>query len=125
MATPSPATSGSQQQLFESAVDALNTLFGSHPGFRAVHAKGLLCEGAFTPSVTAPSLSRAPHFQAAVPVTVRFSNFTGIPNIPDSDPYANPRGLAIRFHLPDESGTDIVSHSFNGFPAGTVEEFIG
>jgi len=123
MATP--ATSNPQQQLFESAVDALNALFGSHPGFRAVHAKGVLCEGTFTPSTDAASLSRAPHFQTTVPVTVRFSDFTGIPNIPDTDPNANPRGLAIRFHLPNGSDADIVAHSFNGFPVGNVEEFVG
>jgi catalase len=122
MATPAPSN---QQQLFESAVDALNALFGSHPGFRAVHAKGLLCEGTFMPSATAASFSRAPHFQTTVPVTVRFSAFTGIPNIPDTDPNANPRGLAIRFHLPGGGNADIVAHSFNGFPAGTVEEFVG
>jgi catalase len=125
MATPTPATSASQQQLFESAVDALNTLFGSHPGFRAAHAKGVLCEGTFTPAATAPSVSRAPHFHDSVPVTVRFSDATGIPNIPDTDPNANPRGIAVRFHLPGGGDSDIVAHSFNGFPVGTVEEFVG
>ena len=31
--------------------------------------------------------------------------------------------LAIKFHLPDGSDTDIVAHSFNGFPAATAYEF--
>jgi catalase len=123
MATP--ATSNPQQQLFESAADALNALFGSHPVFRAVHAKGVLCEGTFTPAASATSLSRAPHFQTTVPVTVRFSDFTGIPNIPDPDPNANPRGLAVRFHLPNGSDADIVAHSFNSFPISNVDEFVG
>jgi catalase len=36
---------------------------------------------------------------------------------------ASPRGLALKFHLPDGSETDLVTHSFNGFPAPTAEEF--
>lgn len=31
--------------------------------------------------------------------------------------------MAIRFHLPDGSDTDIVAHSFNGFPVATADEF--
>jgi catalase len=58
-------------------------------------------------------------------VTVRFSNFAGIPTIPDNDPQgASPRGCAIRFHLADHVHTDIVAHSVDTFPARTVEEFL-
>jgi catalase len=111
--------------LYEQIVDALNTLFGVHPGFRAAHAKGIVCEGSFTPAAGATSISRAAHLQgASVPVTCRFSNSTGVPNIPDGDPNANPRGLAIRFHAPGAGETDIVSHSANGFPVSTAEEFL-
>jgi catalase len=124
MATPTPASSH-LQDVYEKCVDALNTLFGAHAGFRATHAKGVLCDGTFTPAPAAASLSRAPHFQAAVPVTVRFSDSTGIPNIPDADPNASPRGCGVKFHLPDGSDADIVAHSFNGFPVGTAEEFLG
>lgn len=125
MATPSTGTSGQNEQLYGQLVDALNTLFGVHPGFRATHAKGVICQGAFTPTSAAASLSRAPHFQgAATPVTVRFSDFTGIPNIPDNDSNANPRGMGIKFHATGGTDTDIVAHSFNGFPVGTAEEFL-
>jgi catalase len=55
---------------------------------------------------------------------VRFSDFAGIPTVPDGDPNASPRGMAVRFHLPDGTDTDIVAHSYNGFPARTVEEFL-
>jgi catalase len=58
-----------------------------------------------------------------VPVTVRFSANTGIAKIADADPMASPRGLAIRFHLPDGSESDLVTHSYNGFPAKDPEEF--
>jgi catalase len=124
MATPSSATSNQQQELYERLVDALQGLFGKYPGYRAVHAKGIVCEGTFTPSASAASLSRAPHFQQSVPVTARFSNFTGVPNIPDGDPNANPRGLGLKFHLPGGIEADIVAHSHNGFPVGTAEEFL-
>jgi catalase len=89
-----------------------------------VHAKGIVLTGKFTPSTTAASLSTAPHFQGGtLSVVARFSNFAGIPAVADTDPLADPRGLALRFHLPDGSDTDLVTHSFNGFPAATSDEF--
>lgn len=101
------------------------TIFGQHPGFRPAHAKGTLLTGTFTPSPDAASLTRAPHaMRASTPVTVRFSNSTGLPLIPDNDPNASPHGLAIRFHLAEHSHTDIVSHSTDGFPTRTGQEFL-
>ncbi len=100
-------------------------MFGLHPGFRPAHAKGLLLTGSFTPSPDAIKLTRAPHSKReSTPVTVRFSNSTGVPVIPDNDPNANPRGLAIRFHLGEHVHTDIVSHSTDGFPTRTGDEFL-
>jgi catalase len=105
-------------------VDALHSAFGKHPNARAVHAKGLILEGTFTPAADAKRISKAPHLQSTtVRVTFRFSDFTGIPNIPDTVGASNPRGLSIKFHLPDGSSTDIVAHSFNGFPTATTDEF--
>jgi catalase len=97
-----------------------------HPGFRAAHAKGLMCEGTFTPSREAANLTRAPHAsRPSTPVTVRYSNSPGLPDIPDNDPArSGPRGIAIRFHLADHAHTDIVAHSANGFPVRTGEEFL-
>ncbi len=124
MATPSAGMSG-KNELYGKLVDALNALFGVHPGFRATHAKGVICEGTFTPNAAAASLCRAPHLAGGTtPVTVRFSDFTGIPNIPDTDPNASPRGMGIKFHVAGGPDTDIVAHSFNGFPVGTAEEFL-
>jgi catalase len=69
-------------------------------------------------------LSKAPHLQrTAVPITVRFSDFAGVPAIPDTDPNASPRGMAVKFHLPDGSDSDLVMHSYNGFPTKTAAEF--
>jgi catalase len=105
-------------------VDALNGVFGRQTTGRAIHAKGIVLEGTFVPGRSARSLSTAPHLNSSsVPVVVRFSNFAGIPAIADTDPLATPRGMAIKFTLPDGATTDIVAHSFNGFPTKTAEEF--
>ena len=70
-------------------LDALDTLSGLHPGFRPAHAKGLMCSGTFTPSPEAAKLTRAPHAsRPSTPVTVRYSDSTGVPTIPDNDPAA-------------------------------------
>lgn len=100
-------------------------IFGEHPGIRPAHGKGTMLNGTFTPSAAAGELSIAQHFQqASTPVFVRFSNSTGLPNIPDTDPNTNPKGMAVRFMLGDRVHTDIVSHSTDGFPARTGEEFL-
>jgi catalase len=107
-------------------LDALDALSGLHPGFRPAHAKGLMCAGMFTPSPEAAHLTRAPHAsRPSTAVTVRYSNATGVPTIPDNDPArSGPRGIAIRFHLAEHVHTDIVAHSTNGFPVRTGEEFL-
>ena len=106
-------------------VDTLNTLSGGpHAGFRANHAKGVLVTGEFTPAATAPGLSKAAHFGKPVPVLVRFSNGTGLPTLPDANGNASPHGIAIRFQLPKDEHTDIVSISASSFPVATPEEFL-
>src|SRR5580692_3368666 len=118
----------SDEKLLALANDLLqqfDQIFGLNPGFRPAHAKGTMLSGVFTPTPQASSLSRAPHFiRENTPVSVRFSNSTGIPLIPDNNPNADPRGLAIRFHLADRVHTDIVSHSTDGFPTHTGAEFL-
>src|SRR2546427_7937608 len=112
--------------LAQQLLGAVDALFGLHPGFRPAHAKGLMCSGTFTPSREGAKLTRAPHARtASTTVTVRYSNSTGVPTIPDNDPArSGPRGMAIRFHLADHAHTDIVAHSTNGFPVRTGEEFV-
>jgi catalase len=73
----------------------------------------------------AASLSRAPHLLApSTPILVRFSNFAAVPGLSDGDSFASPRGMAIKFFLPDGAETDIVVHSYDGFPAATPEAFL-
>src|SRR5436853_18128 len=112
--------------LAQELLNALDALSGLHPGFRPAHAKGLMCSGTFEPSAEAAKLTRAPHAnRPSTPVTVRYSDSTGLPNIPDNDPArSGPRGIGIRFHLDEHLHTDIVAHSFDGFPVRTGEEFL-
>ncbi|MGA3171564.1 MAG: catalase family peroxidase [Chthoniobacteraceae bacterium] len=106
-------------------LEVFDKLFGLHPGYRAAHAKGQMLTGTFTPNAQAKTLSKAAHFnQPSTPVTVRFSNSTGVPIIPDNSPDANPRGCAIRFQLGEHVHTDIVAHSTDGFPARDGYEFL-
>jgi catalase len=108
-------------------LDALDQLAGGlHPGFRPVHAKGVVYSGLFTPSPDAAKLTRAPHAaRPSTPVTVRFSLSAGIPCVADNDPMgASPQGIAVRFHLAEHVHTDIIAHSHNGFPVRTGEEFL-
>jgi catalase len=99
---------------------------GVHPGFRPAHAKGILLRGTFTPSPEAASLTRAPHLHRnSTPVTVRFSDFAGIPTVADNDPQgAGPRGFAVRFHLGEHVHTDIIAHSVDNFPVRTAEGLV-
>jgi catalase len=108
-------------------VDTMTKLAGGpHAAYRSNHAKGIVVKGEFIPAKTAASLTKAMHLQKTnSPVTVRFSNATGVPTIPDADGHAFPKGIAIRFMLPDSQLTDIVSISTNGFPAATPEDFLG
>jgi catalase len=113
--------------LAKDLLDALDVLSGGvQPGFRPAHAKGLMCAGTFAPSPEAAKLTREPHAsRPSTPVTVRYSNGTGLPTMPDNDPArSGPRGIAIRFRLADHAHTDIIAHSTNGFPVRTGEEFV-
>lgn len=120
VAQPEAAAPPSGQQL----VDALHSAFGGDHHVRAVHAKGVMAVGTFTPSAGAASIVRSPLFAGKpASVLVRFSDFPGIPDIPDNVGGASPRGLAIRFTMADGNTTDIVTIAFNGFPTATAGEF--
>jgi catalase len=111
--------------LAQDFVQQFDTLFGLHPGFRPMHAKGILLKGTFTPLPAAASLTRAPHMnRESTPVTVRLSDSTGIPVIPDNNPNATPHGCGIRFHLAERVHTDIIAHAVDAFPAKTGQEFL-
>ena len=109
----------------EKIVDTMNTLWGKHPGVRANHAKGVVVEGSFTSTSAASGLSSAVMFAGKpVPVTVRFSNSTGIPTLPDGSPDANPHGMSIKFQPTDGDTLDVVANSLAFFPVATGEDFL-
>jgi catalase len=120
------AAQAATKTLPEQIADVMVVLAGGvHPGLRFTHTKGLVATGTFTPAPSAKTISRAAHLQdAPVPVTVRFSDGSGIPTIPDNNPNASPHGMAIRFALPGGAYTDIVSNSHNGFFVGTGTDFL-
>src|ERR1041385_1452967 len=87
---------GQDKSLPQQIADELVLLAGGiHTGYRFNHAKGLVVTGTFTAGTGASSVSRAAHLQGGTaPVTVRFSDASGVPNIPDTDPGAVPHGMA-------------------------------
>jgi catalase len=110
-------------ELAEQAVEAVGDIYGRHAGYRAVHAKGILCAGTFTATPEAARLTRAAHMQGEpIEVTVRFSNAGGDPNEHDGIP--DGRGMATKLYLQDGSRTDMLAVTADRFFARTPEEFI-
>lgn len=107
----------------QDATAAEHAAFGRHPGFRALHAKGLVLAGTFAATPEAARLTRAAHLAGEpVPVTARFSNGGGDPRVPDVKP--DVRGLAVKFYLPGGDRTDIVAQTAPRFPVRTPEAFV-
>src|SRR5262245_65965131 len=92
-----PATPSLPQQIADAMVQ-LNG--GIHTGYRFTHAKGIVTTGTFTPAPGAKAISTAAHLKGGpVPVIVRFSDGTGVHQIPDTASAASPRGMALGFAL--------------------------
>ena len=109
--------------LITQIVDTFYKIYGAHPGFRVNHAKGVVAEGSFVATPAASTLSRAALFDGSkIPVTVRFSNDGGFPSVPDGAP-GNPKGMAIKFHMPGGAEVDMVILAVKFFPVATAEEF--
>ena len=119
-----PALAWAQEFPVESGViDAMNKVFGVHPGFRATHAKGIVVEGSFRGTPEGAALSTAALFDGStIPVTVRFSDNGGVPTVRDGSADANPHGMAVKFRLKDGSEADMVTNSLKFFPVSTAEE---
>jgi catalase len=109
--------------LSERLVDSLNQVYGVHPGYRAAHAKGVLCAARLFPTPTAARLCRAAHLAGGeIRAHVRFSNGSGDPTAPDGARDA--RGMAVKFYLPDSTTSDVVALSLPGFFARTSEDLL-
>ena len=119
----SAAARADDTALVTQIVDTFYKIYGTHPGFRVNHAKGVVAEGSFVATPAAAALSRAALFDGSrIPVTVRFSNDGGIPNIPDGTP-SNPKGMAIKFHMSGGAEVDMVILGTQFFPVATGEDF--
>jgi catalase len=117
------STAATPDPVIRQIVDAMRALAGPHPGFRPVHAKGLVCSGMFRASVEAPRVTRAPHFAGqSVPTIIRFANANGNPTVHDGVP--NVRSMAVKFELADGKSADILANSVEGFIARTPEELL-
>jgi catalase len=119
----SAAAADDDASLVTQIVDTFYKIYGTHPGFRVNHAKGVVAEGSFVATPAASALSRAAIFDGSrIPVTVRFSNDGGFPSVPDGAP-SNPKGMAIKFHLPGGAEVDMVILAVKFFPVASGEEF--
>jgi catalase len=117
------ADSSSAKSVVEQIVDVQRAIAGPHPGFRTVHARGIVCTGTFVAGPEANRISKAAHLQGqSVPVTLRFSNGSGDPTAHDGVP--DVRGLAVKFSLPDGRKTDLLGISNEAFLVRTAEDFL-
>ena len=109
----------------EALVNALNAVFGSHPGKRASHSHGFCVKGSFVPSEGAAKLSKAPHLagKGPWPVLGRFSMGGGNPAASNAQK-DNVRALAIHIDLGGGKQTDMVLISAPMFVARTPEKFL-
>lgn len=106
-----------------SMVNALHTAFGEHHA-RAVHTKGIILTGTFTPAPEAKSIVKAPIFAGgSLPVIARFSLFAGIPTLADNDDGASPAGFAVKIKAPDGNDFDIELNQHKDFIVSTFDEF--
>lgn len=109
--------------LYERIVDAANDLYGSHPRYRALHAKGTWCSGTFTATAEAAELTRAAHLQGEpVQALIRFSNGSGDPE--SDDWQRDSRGMAVRFRPPDGEEADLLAVTTPAFVSRTPEDFL-
>src|ERR1700688_880420 len=119
----STLVSADDAALVTEIVDTFYKIYGTHPGFRVNHAKGVVAEGSCVATPAASALTRAARFDGSrVPVTVRFSNDGGIPTVPDGAP-GNPKGMAIKFHMPNGTEVDMVILAVKFFPVATGQQF--
>lgn len=91
----------------EDMVNAINDVFGSHKGYRAVHAKGFCGAGTLTATPEAVRYTKAALFDGrAVPTMFRFSLAPGAPDVSDLEQH--PRSLTARVEDADGTSMDLV-----------------
>lgn len=92
------------------------------PGQRPVHTLGIGVEGKFVASDVARTYCIAEHFNGTpVDASVRFSNGLGGPDRHDG--WSDVRGMAVRFHLSDGFGSDLIATTLGEFFVRNVDDF--
>ncbi|MGB3247183.1 MAG: catalase [Sulfitobacter sp.] len=112
----------SGSDIAEQLVEALHRPDGDD-SLRPVHSIGIGASGTFVASQVAHNYCRAAHFDGnPVPVQVRFSNGSG--SATRHDGWSDVRGFAVRFHLPDDTSTDLIAMTLPEFFTPTPETFL-
>jgi catalase len=92
------------------------------PGQRPVHTLGIGVKAKFVASDVARTYCTAEHFQGqTVDVSVRFSNGLGGPDRHDG--WSDVRGMAVRFHLSEGLGSDLIATTLGEFFVRNVDDF--
>jgi catalase len=103
-------------------LDRFRAVFGSHPGTRRNHAKGVVVTGHFESNGNGTELSRAEVFRAGrTPVIGRFSLSGGNPAMADA-PNAT-RGLGLAFGFPGASQWRTAMLNLPVFPDNSPQGF--
>ena len=113
------ADSSVAKQLVQAIIDNLPAPV---PGKRPVHTIGVGVKGEFVASDVARSYCVAEHFKGRpVPVSMRFSN--GMGGLEQHDGWSDVRGMAVRFHLPDGTASDLIATTLGEFFVRNVADF--
>ena len=92
------------------------------PGRRPVHTIGIGVKGEFVASDVARAYCIAEHFNGKpVRVSVRFSN--GLGGVKQHDGWSDVRGMATRFHISGERGSDLIATTLGEFFVRHVDDF--
>jgi catalase len=107
-------------------IEIFEKLSGQHPGIRKGHARGVCAVGHFKPDPAVASRFTSPLLQPTadpVPVTLRFSMGGGNP---DADERARaPRGIGVRFELPNGEAHQLAGLTTPVFAGKNPEQFLG
>ncbi len=89
---------------------------------RPVHTIGIGVNGRFVASEVARSYCIAEHFDGEpVDVSIRFSN--GLGGLEQHDGWSDVRGMAVRFHLKNGTGSDLIATTLGEFFVRNVDDF--
>ena len=92
------------------------------PGRRPVHTIGIGVKGKFVASDVARTYCIAEHFDGKpVDASIRFSN--GLGGLEQHDGWSDVRGMAVRFHLKNGTGSDLIATTLGEFFVRNVKDF--